>query len=445
MEKNKSILKEALIEYQELKEAANAAAAKKLSEDFPDKFKEYLNEELNKNKHKESEKTEEEKESKKLDETVKEKNDKDMKSKNEVNEKNEVTKDTEKAKKSVNESYEDFDPMATNELEKDDVLGDYGYEKDDGEEVGYDDFDMNEIEREISMMEELETELQENRDTDWTHKDSTSPSFGNKDGVAFKDKLKKMKNTINELLDENEGDDPILEQDDEILTDEDIDEVLREMSDDDFDFEDEIDEQHGVTHAINKHNMPGRKNPRSEYATYKKERRPDYVNEESKKKVTNLIESNKKTTKSLNETRKKMKTLGGLVESYKTALEKYRDQLKNMSVFNTNLAHVNNILINEELALTKKDKVRIINEFKKINSIEKSEEKYKEILSEMKTSKKKPLKENLDEKFSKSSSIQNSSKKALDEVIEKTAYENDSQIAKIKRLSEYIENRGKKI
>ena len=53
-----------------------------------------------------------------------------------------------------------------------------------------------------------------------------------------------------------------------------------------------------------------------------------------------------------------------LVEQYKAAIEKYRDQLKEMATFNTNLAHVNNLLVNEGLALTQEDKIKIINEFK---------------------------------------------------------------------------------
>ena len=460
MENNNSILKEALINYRELKEAAEKAATKKLSQEFPNKFNEFLNEEIKKIEHNNSDNLEEKQESEKLEEGVENKNNEDMKSKKDVEkkegvdttEKKEVNEGTENKKtdnkKKVNESYEEFDPVDAKKMEIDDVLGDYDLPSDDevgpGSETGFefDEFTMEDIEREISEMEKLESELQESRDKDWTHKDSSSPTFGDKSGIAFKEKLRGIKNSINELLGETEGDDmeePVLDENEEVLTDEDINEVLKELS------EEEIDEQHGVTHAINKYNMPGRKHPRSDYATYKKERRPDHVNEETDKKTKSLIEANKKTTKSLNETRRKLKAVGGLVEGYKTALEKYRDQLKAMSVFNTNLAHVNNILINEELALTKEDKVKIINEFKKIDTIENSEAKYKEVLSEMKSTKKKPIKENLDEKFSKSSSIQNSSKKALDEVIEKTAYENDSQLAKIKRLSEYIENRGKKI
>ncbi|MFW6273100.1 MAG: hypothetical protein ACOC2U_04915, partial [bacterium] len=110
-------------------------------------------------------------------------------------------------------------------------------------------------------------------------------------------------------------------------------------------------------------------------------------------------------------------------------------------VFNTNLAHVNNLLVNEELALTYEDKVKIINEFKKIDSIVESQKSYKNLLSEMKSNKK-PISENIEDKVS--NSVQPSSKKKLDEAVEKTAYENNKHISNMKKLIEYAENRGKR-
>jgi hypothetical protein len=113
-----------------------------------------------------------------------------------------------------------------------------------------------------------------------------------------------------------------------------------------------------------------------------------------------------------------------------------------MAIFNTNLAHVNNILVNESLALTQDDKVKIINEFKNVNSIVESQKKYKTILSEMKSSKK-TISENVVAKATVS--IQPSSKQKLDEVIEKTAYADDQHFNKMKKLIEYIERNDKKI
>ena len=154
-----------------------------------------------------------------------------------------------------------------------------------------------------------------------------------------------------------------------------------------------------------------------------------------------MISENKGLTKKLNETKKYKQSVTTLVEQYKTALNKYRDQLKEMATFNTNLAHVNNLLVNESLALTQEDKIKIINEFKKVDTIAESQEKYKSFLSEMKEGKP-TLSESIEDKVS--ASVAPSSKQSLDEAKEVTAYADDAHINKMKRLIEYAENRGSK-
>jgi len=488
-DQNKSILKEALTSYEEIVEAANAKAADKLSKEFPDKFKEYLKEELNKNNsEKESTKdVDEKKESDEADENIEKNKEDKMKTENKKETQQEVKKnktketlkkveenlsegDTKKSKKSVNESYDDFDPEAEHYRDEegdeidlltkergvdvpkeDEKYLERGKDDEFSSEYDDDDFTFEELENEISKMEEIEEnqvneEELEEKDDSVAHGDSVSYIDKGKGGVAFH-QLAKVKNMLDEILDnvgdektqvtEIEGEEPSPEHNDDVLTDDDLERILNDES--------EIDEHHGITHAARK--KVTSKLPRKGQGLPKShEPQLRSAMQEAENKVKDLIDSNKKTTKRLNENRKKLKVLGELVEGYKTALGKYRDQLKSMSVFNTNLAHVNNILVNEELALTQKDKVKVINEFKQLNSIAESEEKYKKILSEMKNRGKKPLKENLDEKLSKSSSVQNSSKKALDEVVEKTAYENNEHINKIKRMNEFLDKRsGKKV
>ena len=201
-----------------------------------------------------------------------------------------------------------------------------------------------------------------------------------------------------------------------------------------------VDESHGLT---NRKNITGRNTPSPEHlSTGEKARLPQVLRTESEKKISSLIEENKKLTKKLNETKKYKETVTGLVESYKSALDKYRGQLKEMAVFNTNLSHVNNLLVNEELALTQEDKVKIINEFKQVNNIVSSEKVYKKFLTEMKGGKK-TLTESIETKVS--ASIQPSSKQKLNEVVEKTAYADDKHIQRMKKIIETIEHRGKKI
>jgi glutamate mutase epsilon subunit len=100
-------------------------------------------------------------------------------------------------------------------------------------------------------------------------------------------------------------------------------------------------------------------------------------------------------------------------------------------------------LVNESLALTQEDKIKIINGFKKVDTIAESQIKYKEFLTEMKSNKK-TLTESIEGKVS--ASVAPSSKQSLDEAKEVTAYANNEHINKMKRIIEYVEkNRSKKI
>jgi hypothetical protein len=160
------------------------------------------------------------------------------------------------------------------------------------------------------------------------------------------------------------------------------------------------------------------------------------ANENYKKRVTSLINENKKLTKELNIAKKSFDKAENLVENYKNHLEKYRTQLREMAVFNTNLANVNNLLVNEELALTANDKVGIINKFKSVNSLEESDKIYGEILTEMKEGKK-TISEDVEKKMN--TSVGESNKQKIDEAIERTAYQNNDHINKIKNLMKYVD------
>ena len=219
------------------------------------------------------------------------------------------------------------------------------------------------------------------------------------------------------------------------ITEEDINSVLGAN-------ETPVEESHGLT---NRKNITGRHMPSPEHLSTAERNRLPYAlqqQNESKKKIGSLIEENKKLTKKLNETKKYKETASKLVEGYQTVIGKYRSQLKEMAVFNTNLSHVNNLLVNEELALTQEDKVKIINEFKKVDSIVSSVNVYKNLMTEMKVGKK-TLTESFENKVS--ASIQPSSKQKLDEVKEKTAYSDDKHIQRMKAIIESMEKRGKKI
>jgi hypothetical protein len=540
----KSILKEALTDYNEIMEAAKANAKNKLAEEFPDNFNNLLKEELqNKNKSaKESyKKLDEAKESGKDDteqnkETVMKTQVKEAK---QAVKENTVGKPFDKKPKAVAQVEEDVkitdtvgdgDPFKEKakkaqkieeEREKDFVgdvesdtpnLGKSGepekgkvftekVKPESGKPISNlkEEFDitgldtgsvgtalenadeddeiltMEQIEEEIASMENLGEELSDMGSLprpELPGTDTQGEPTG-QEGDPFKKALVDTRNRIDELIQnmgkagEPDGTPPegmntrddvtnfseqknqggkqsipgrenggptqsmIDEVGDEGITDDDVRAVLGA--------EKPVDEQLGISHSANKGKLATI--PGNDYVSPQQlSRRRPYGVEESKK-LTGLIEENKKLTKKLNEIRKYKESVATLVEGYKTALGKYRNQLKEMAIFNTNLAHVNNLLVNEELALTQDDKVKIINEFKKISTIVESQNKYKAVLTEMKKGKK-TITETVERKAA--TSIQPSSKQKLDEVVEKTVYENDEHIKRIKRLMEYVERGDKK-
>ena len=164
--------------------------------------------------------------------------------------------------------------------------------------------------------------------------------------------------------------------------------------------------------------------------------RPQWSNETYEKRMKSLIQENKKLTKENNVAKKSFAKAENLVENYKKHLEKYRTQLREMAVFNTNLSNVNNLFVNEELALTKNDKISIVNKFKSINSLDESDKVYGEILTEMKQGKK-TITEDVEKKVI--TSVGESSKKKIDEAIERTAYADNEHVKKIKKLMNYVD------
>jgi len=523
-DKKTSVIKEALVEYKELQEAAVANAKDILAKQFPKSYSELLKEELNKNnKEKES--------YKKLDEN-KESDKDDIESKKESVMKNQ-TKETKKVVKEEADKSKPFDekPKGLKNVEEDvkitdtvgdgdpfdekakgvkkieeerekDFMGDVESETPNQgkgeaekgkvfnekikgptsgkpisnltEEFDITELDMqsvdnaiggagdedeiitiDEIESEISQMEGLGEELNDmgGLPRPELQKRGTPENQG---GDAFK-QLVNMKSQIDEILQGMSGlprpevgqvtgqmketelqPDEMSPQEfsavggiaeaEDMITDDDIDAVLGAP-------EGEVDEAHGVSFSsgtITPGKLGDNEGSRGRFRK----------GVDESKKVGSLIDENKKLTKKLNEDKKFKVAATKLVENYKSALEKYRNQLKEMAVFNTNLAHVNNLMVNEGLALTQDDKIRIINEFKTVDSITESQKKYKAFLSEMKDSKK-TLTESIEGKVS--ASIQPSSKQKLDEVVEKTAYENNDHLNRMKKIIETIEHRGKKI
>jgi hypothetical protein len=495
-DKKSSVIKEALVEFNEIQEAAVANAKKNLAEKYPEQFKNLLKEELNKNKKaKESyKKIDESKESEKDDVE----SNKESVMKNQKEETKKVVKEGGK-----NQPFDDKAPevgpdVVKEEREKD-FMGDIesdtpnqGKGAEDGnafrEKITTkketlanktsikEEFDITGLDAqsagtalenaddddEIITMDEIESEIQgmnmdeELSDMAGLPRPTLEPrgSAKGQSGDAF-DQLVKMREQLDEMISgmgvgeqknhggkganspEREHGGPgqkLIDEEDEIS---DAD-VMAVLGDAPAMEEQDVDEniQHTQTHSN------ARQVGANDNANYgKASRLRDAMKNEGKdKKIGSLINENKSLTKKLNETKKFKKSVTTLVEQYKNALEKYRNQLKEMATFNTNLAHVNNLLVNESLALTQEDKIKIINEFKKVDTIAESQEKYKAFLTEMKSGKK-TLTESIEKRVS--ASVAPSSKQ-LDEAKEVTAYANDAHIQKMRRLIEYVEKKGSK-
>ena len=493
-DKKTSIIKEALLEFKEIQEAAVATAKKNLAETYPEKFNDLLKEEINKNKKtKESYKKMDESKESEMDNVE---TNKESVMKNQTKETSKVVKEN-AGKDGVFTEKPKMPDMVKEEREKDfmgDIEGDTPNlakgETEDGntfvekiktkketlanktsikEEFDITELDMqsvgsalenaedddevitmDEIQSEIQNMDNLEEELSDMGGLPRPELQKRGTPQG-QEGDAF-NQLVKMRKQLDEMINgmggvaeqKNNGGQGANKVNAGGPTQPMIDEVEGDISDADVmavlgapAMEENM--EHTQTH------QNARKTGSHNNTNYgKAERLRDAMKNESEdKKISSLINENKSLTKKLNETKKYKQSVTTLVEQYKTALEKYRNQLKEMATFNTNLAHVNNLLVNESLALTQEDKIKIINGFKKVDTIAESQEKYKAFLTEMKESKK-TLTESIEGKVT--ASVAPSSKQSLEEAKEVTAYANDAHINKMKRLIEYVEKtRSKKI
>lgn len=190
--------------------------------------------------------------------------------------------------------------------------------------------------------------------------------------------------------------------------------------------------EEGLTNSLSAQKLAGEETqPRSkEFGDQKSKFRIAVQNqlglkEATEKKMTGILKENLSLTKQLNKTKTELTETKGQVakvdaikklnENYKSALDKYRTQLKEMAVLNTNISYVNNLLVNEGLALSLKDKEEIIEKFKKVGTILESETTYKKLLSDFSTTKK-SIKESLEDKVN-STIVETSSANKLEESV----------------------------
>ena len=202
---------------------------------------------------------------------------------------------------------------------------------------------------------------------------------------------------------------------------------------------DEIDENLINTHGAQR-KVQGGKNPGiDEAGKHREYRMRPAMREGQDKKLKSLMEENKKLSKQLIAIKSDSSDLESTNETYKGVLQKYRNQLQEMAVLNTNIAHVNNLLIKEG-NLSIDEKKIIVNKFKSVETITESDEVFKGLLSEMVNKKKDILDEgindkNIEQKFNDSIDP-SSSKKITEQIVEKTALGN-AHLNKIKSMMNY--------
>jgi len=201
-----------------------------------------------------------------------------------------------------------------------------------------------------------------------------------------------------------------------------------------------IDEIHGQSFSAGKvragtlpndgqqyRNREGHKRTRAEWGE---------MAESLNKKVKTLLEDKKKMSKKINEQRGIVTKLEKINEQYKEGMGKYRTHLQEMAVFNTNLAHVNNILV--ESVEDKENVKQIINKFKTITNIDESKKTFKEVIAEMKGTNKEVIKEEVEEKLNKEMIGESSSPNGdKSKVITESAFKTDAHLNKLKGLINY--------
>jgi len=209
-----------------------------------------------------------------------------------------------------------------------------------------------------------------------------------------------------------------------------------------------IDEIHSLALNANKR-VDAATQPRPEYfeARYNKLRSAlKELAESTIKKYKGSLEENKKNIKLINALKKETEETRNLMENYKVALGKFKKQLTEMAIFNANLANTNSLLLNEELVLTNEDKERIIKEFKSVSTLNESMNKYNNLLSEIKTSKKNVIDESIETMVNGKVILpEHEDANNLKTVTEsKDKKDKNDTLSKIIKMNEYLERNDKK-
>lgn len=399
VENDKNLLKDALAEYNAIKEEAIKVAKSRLAESMPDVIEKFLKEELEKSMMDESgivntEDTMIDDQESSVMETMK---DVDSPEPSPVSESDDIMNQLEE------ELGKDEEDHSEDEMGEDDELTAKAIEEALAELEG-----MQEVEDE-HQLDEHDLELNLSFDDEGLHitgdADGDEINFDDEIEVEFDD----------EMGDESEDDLELdLDSEDGIESEEDID--LDSLED-----EEEVEE--GLSHIITHQNAKQAGSENNVNFSKSERLRPAVQESALKKDIEKLIKENEEL-KSIN-------------LEFKDALKKYKTQLYEMAVFNANLSHVNNLFV--EHTTTVDEKKDILNKFKSVSTIEESKKIYSQFVNTLNESKN--SKKTIEEMIEKPSAGGNSGSQKLNESLD-VSNENDS-VKAIKKIMKYMENRKK--
>jgi hypothetical protein len=234
-----------------------------------------------------------------------------------------------------------------------------------------------------------------------------------------------------EMSDEEEmEDDSEIElevSDDEVeMEDESEEDLEEEMDLEDIDLdslEDEEEVEESLSHVITHQNA-------------KQAGSHNHVNYQKEKNLRPGVKAESKLKVDLNKVLKENEELRQINLEFKDALNKYKTQLYEMAVFNANLSHVNNLFV--EHTTSTDEKKEILSKYKSVSTIEESKKLYSEFANKLNESK--SSKKTIEEMVNDSRNGDSGSQKLNESISQPSA--NDG-IKAIKYMMNYIENKRK--
>jgi hypothetical protein len=406
VENDRNLLKDALVEYNAIKEEAIKVAKDRLAKTMPDVIENFLKEEMEKAM---------------MDEAG-------------IISTDETMIDDQES--SVMETMKDVDsPVAEgDEHDHEDHMEDHMEIEEEMSDLD-DDLTAEAIEealKELDEMEMNEEELDEHNISFEVDFDEDSFEIKNieADGKELDDIEFELDLEDEDMSDEVESeDDSEIElevSDDEVEMEDESEEDLEEemdLEDIDLDSLEEEEVEESLSHVITHQNA-------------KQAGSHNHVNYQKEKNLRPGVKAESKLKADLNKVLKENEELRQINLEFKDALNKYKTQLYEMAVFNANLSHVNNLFV--EHTTSTDEKKEILSKYKSVSTIEESKKLYSEFANKLNESK--SNKKTIEEMVSDSRNGDSGSQKLNESISQPST--NDG-IKAIKYMMNYIENKRK--